>query len=301
MNQQCLINDIISKAKADLQEYTNTCKQSRKKLCDLKLSYRDNDSMDYGRLEIQSLYILKYFYAYLLEYKSIYDSIGLDHYNVLSVGCGAYIDLLGLLLSHPQKTVSYYGVDKKKWFLGDFVKERCGLMDKISFFEKDFVDFLKDKENENTMKKINVIIFPKSIEYMDSSEWKNLFPNIDFQEKEMFLVMNAMDRDFDMDESKLDYLKDLFTRKGYEVKGEIRKSLLAPKYYIQFPGSPEYPHEIRDNYLPNLWNECYEAFKCGKTDSCYLHENYEPMVKTDSFHFKIWKLVKKEASDDHQC
>ena len=81
---------------------------------------------DYSKPEIQQLYLLKYFPAYLIEYYEIFNDI-LKYkfialpFNVLSVGTGCGIDYWGLefaLRDHGMDSadyVYYTGIDKIPW------------------------------------------------------------------------------------------------------------------------------------------------------------------------------------------
>jgi hypothetical protein len=93
--------------------------------CDLKdIDFSGGHSPDYEKRAIQNLYILRYYGAYLCEYRWIYRKI-LDYLegrivNALSVGCGCGVDLAGLYFAAQDNNfdigkIAYIGCDINDW------------------------------------------------------------------------------------------------------------------------------------------------------------------------------------------
>ena len=295
MATQNVIDCVIQKAKTDLQVFIDECNSQKKPLCDLRIDWKDPH---YEKKELQYLYMLRYFYAYLLEFKWLFNYVELDYFNVFSIGCGAYVDLLGLFTSHKsyEKNVTYCGIDPVDWEYRDFIKSTLPHNYEINFQQQRFEDYVGMPDGKNVLGRANVIIFPKSIEYMDTSAWAKIVEETDFQEKTIYLIMNAMDFDYKNDVYKIDYLAKLLETKVYNVCDNKEKSEFVPQWFCQFPESPEYPHDISDSWLFKLPSQCISYTQCTNED-CYLKKFNSPIYSTSSFQYKIVKLVK----NDSQC
>ena len=93
-------------------------------LCELKkLRYDKTFKPDYSNKLVQQFYILRYFPAYLCEYKYIYTKILesnlLDTLNILSIGCGCCVDYSAAFLAanknNNRKTWKWHNQNWSHW------------------------------------------------------------------------------------------------------------------------------------------------------------------------------------------
>lgn len=295
MNVQEIIDAVVVKAKEELQAYIDECKKQGKTLCDLTIDW---GNPHYNSANMQLLYIIRYFYAYIMEYKHLFQYVRLDSFNVLSIGCGAYIDLLGLYLNNNQdKCVKYTGVDPAVWNYASLIKDFLPSSYEINHLVQDFDSFMRTSEGIAHLREANVIVFPKSIEYLETSLWESYIKQSEFQSPIIYLVMNAMDCDYQKDKNKIDFLSRLLKEKGYGEKYVLEKRTLIPQYYVEFSDSPKYPKDMFDAWVPQLYTQCILSKDCEKKKDCYLYNFNSPMIKTDSFQYKIYRLEK----NDSQC
>lgn len=147
--------------------------ESSENLCHLNNLYTSyNIVPNYENEAVQQLYLLRYFMAYFCEYLSAYITVmgrkamlNLKEINVLSLGCGAYIDYYGLHYAKVNNVkLNYFGVDKVDWKY-KFVSN----MDNCSYYNEDIT-----KANMNIDKEINIIVFPKSIGEIKLDGMQNL-------------------------------------------------------------------------------------------------------------------------------
>lgn len=133
LEMQNVIDELILGAKSMVEKHANKCKTDGTRLCNLELDFRSNPG--YVRAEWQCFYMLKYYYAYLVQYYFLYQYIHLDDYKIFSVGCGNYIDLLGFLCQNKKdKPVKYLGVDPVKWHFCEAFEKHYHLENIVNFF-----------------------------------------------------------------------------------------------------------------------------------------------------------------------
>ena len=106
-----------------------------------------------------------------------------------------------------------------------------------------------------------------------------------------------MDCDYQKDKNKINFLSRLLKEKGYGEKYVLEKRTLIPQYYVEFSDSPKYPKDMFDAWVPQLYTQCILSKDCEKKKDCYLYNFNSPMIKTDSFQYKIYRLEK----NDSQC
>lgn len=274
---QTFIDSFLSKIKSDFINYINQCKKSGATLCDVNIDFREN--VLYERKEIQQHYFLRYFYAYFLEYHYIYKKINLEKFNVLSIGCGPYVDLASLyfVIGKAKEKIKYYGIDPVDWNYKDDLEKA----DLCCFFHG-FLDFyLKDCD----ISEHNIFVFPKSMEYLDISLLVNKIEQTVFKEKTIYLVLNGMQKNFESDEEKLDMLSRAFSDVGYRERGALTREKNIVERFKDFPEQIQYTDK---DWLKTLSKECVQKTKCIK--ECPL-DKY-PILKTTSFFYKIIRLEK---------
>ena len=143
-------------------------------LCDLKnLHFYSKNIPDYNKIYIQQLYLLRYAYAYIFEYKEIYNTLfsilpnEINNINILSIGSGACLDFYSLNLIYTH-TVDYLGIDCIDWHYKPENLENT--LYKFKFYKDDFLNILKNHSINR-----EIIFFPKSIGEL-STECLELFP-----------------------------------------------------------------------------------------------------------------------------
>lgn len=279
---QTFVDSFLSKIKSDFINYVNQCKKSGNSLCDVNIDFREK--VLYERKEIQQHYFLRYFYAYFLEYHYIYKKINLEKFNVLSIGCGPYVDLASLyfVIGKAKEKIKYYGVDPVDWNYKDDLEKA----NSCCFFHGTLDSYLKDGD----ISEHNVFIFPKSMEYLDISLLVNKIEQTIFKEKRIYLILNGMEKNFESDEKKLDVLSCAFFDVGYRESGSLKREKNIAERFKDLPEQIQYTDK---NWLTTLSKECVQKTKCFK--ECPL-DRY-PILKTTSFFYKIIRLEKY----DSQC
>ena len=262
----------------------------------------DPDEIKYSKKEHQQLYLLRYFYAYLIEYWYLYSKISLKSYSIFSIGCGCFIDLYGFLCIKDCKTAyEYYGIDCEDWPYKDLLSNPYmhGKFEKKSL-STCLVDFQKQGLDE-TLGKINVFVFPKTIEYMedddkgihDISALAQCIEKTFFASSKIYLILNGMDSNFKDDEDRLDILRKSFMAIGYNSIETKYESSVFPQYFYQFFSGGLF---IDGLLRTNIKNFCT---CCSNHVGCIVNKKPKtsPIFETKYFHCKIIELVKY----DSQC
>lgn len=150
-----VLESVLSRALQKLNHQLDRCGD---RLCRVKSWYRKDFALEYSDPLIRSVYILRYFPAYLAEYYIACRRIlktGLigEPVRMASFGCGCAPDAIAMLLAcrEEQKNFHYIGIDSVRW-------PRCFELPEITYKWTDFssVDpaILRDR---------NVLFFPKSL------------------------------------------------------------------------------------------------------------------------------------------
>ena len=257
----------------------------------------DPDEIKYSKKEHQQLYLLRYFYAYLIEYWYLYSKISLKSYNIFSIGCGCFADLYGFLYAMDSNTTySYYGIDCEDWPYKDLLPNPYmhGIFEKKSL-STCIADFQKQGLNE-TLGNFNVFIFPKTIEYLEN-EWVNdvtalakCIKQANLKNKTIYLILNGMEDLFEKDVERLDILKDAFISKGFYVEKELTKPNLLPNSFYELSKWKKFPDDIK-HFLSKVCEKCYMASGCSASNK----PNRAPILSVDHFQYKIIKLVKNDS------
>jgi hypothetical protein len=197
---QQFINTFIEQVYNDLQARVGV---KANKLCELieqfpPNGYQNRFRADYSTRENQANYLLRYFYAYLLEYRCIFEKLAseqsltwLTEYRVLSLGCGAALDYYGLYFSGLNTdAIHYHGYDINDW--GAFQKSFGNR--NVVFHNKTSITELTERDFEG----INIIMFPKSISDFSKSDFNRLCDLIrPIQFSFPLLVISSYARDYD--------------------------------------------------------------------------------------------------------
>ncbi len=153
--------------------------------------FPDFDNPNYGEIYGNpyrtAAYLYKYGFAYTYLYKSMYrDILNLmdadENINVLSIGCGAKLDMAGLklaLLDTNREEAAYYGIDLNDWTNND--NENFCLFNEQGCFEVvNIIDYLTREINNYNAIKENIIVFPYSMsELVDAGEpWNTVLERL---------------------------------------------------------------------------------------------------------------------------
>jgi hypothetical protein len=190
-----------------------------------------NGNFSYSDKDEQTLYLLRYFYAYCYEYRCIFREIYKDFnsINLLSIGCGAGIDALSLMFSAKgilKKQYSYLGIDIVEWHN---IKNILKLGDNLQF-KKIVIDINSKEILENR----NVFFFPKSLSDIDYRDMENIYDcfnnfefSIDIICVAVSYVYNGVEKGAPWVQSeRYNKMVELFKRKGYI---DIKKSSFCNK------------------------------------------------------------------------
>jgi hypothetical protein len=204
------INSYISKVKSDFDT-----KSANKCFCTLKDANFESNKFDYNDEWHRLLYLLRYFPAYLCEYKYIYSLIarGLGvstDFRVISIGCGCMVDYYGLVLYRNKNTsnITYYGVDVIDWGYKDtWGNVNC-------FFSLQSISQTPNAILEDC----NIFMFPKSLSDIPDAEFDIFIQNIsncNLNKQEVIIASSCMDRGFAHDERRYRKIYEAFVAKGY--------------------------------------------------------------------------------------
>ena len=159
------------------------------------------------------------------------------------------------------------------------------------------LDFQQDDLNE-TLGKFNVFIFPKTIEYLENNQRKDVsalaqcVSQTNFKEKSIYLILNGMEDFFEKDIERLDILKNAFISKGFHVEKDLAKPISMPRSFYELSQWKTFPDEIK-HFLCKICEECGAIGSCSALNK----PNRAPILSVDRFKYKIIKLVK----NDSQC
>ena len=173
-------------------------------LCSLKgFTYKGTSLPDYRQPLVQQYYMMRYFPAYLAEYRMIYEQLLEfeffdDPLNILSVGCGCGIDLWGLdFATEDNREVmltTYTGLDIVDWQYRDDLDR-----DNVWYLQEDVTGLTELDEPG-----YNLIIFPKSIGEFDKTVFAHLqqvFRDTSFSRDKLCLICSLREarRSFDVE------------------------------------------------------------------------------------------------------
>lgn len=266
------------------------------KLCHLKtIRYDNQQTPDYSIEEIQQLYLLRYYPAYLFEYMYIYKEIlqneKANKLSILSVGCGCCVDYHGAYLAKNRNydDISYIGIDLNKWeyensFGNPKFKTITSNIDNIEF------------GNSN---KYNVVIFPKSIsEFCEDSFncFLDALSNTDFKQDCIFLISSSMTTGTGCDDDRYTKVLEVFTNKGFNCSPKyIEPQALGTRAINTIDGQFDYPNSIKD-YITELSCKCQQYINSRencKVD-CKTQLDKQPMLRADYIRYQVNCLERQQ-------
>ncbi len=271
--------------------------------CDLRtLTYKFGNTPDYNKPIVQQLYILKYYFAYLAEYRMIYES--LLSYNfldsdlkVFSFGAGAGIDYYGLHIANQQNNggmIYYDGIDIIDWSYRYQYQYNNTDFDKVSFIQKDISNLPKLPRND-----YNIIIFPKSIGEFDDVHIERIIKileNSKFTNKKLCFIASIMCQGVHNDYDRFNkIIQSIEKSNGFKCIGkEENDANLSKKAIVSIYPGFQYPNLIR-NYLESLKDNCPIFIKNQSycEDECYNLGKLTPILYFSYMNYVI-KYLKKE-------
>ncbi|WP_294587905.1 hypothetical protein [uncultured Ruminococcus sp.] len=233
-------------------------------LCVLKdVNYQHENIPDYSNAAVQLLYCLRYHFGYACEYEKMYENIlsKLDdksEISVLSIGCGNGIDLWALQDAINRRNIdlkiNYYGIDYIDW--SNKINGRdCDNVNYVTSNINDIEDSIDDLTN------IDVLIFPKSISEIQSSDLIHIANFISRRSKTLYVMASYRNSDYALDQD-IDKIKELCTylkRSGFTLSDsdpecyycyEDKEKGIRSIYYDYI-----YPNEVID-YISKLYDKC---------------------------------------------
>jgi len=288
------IENVLSRSLAGLRSYV----LNAGKCCDLKgLDFSGGNAPDYDNHGIQLLYLLRYYGAYLCEYRKIYaevlEFLDQDRIRVLSLGSGCCVDLAGLYFELEEHglgpdRVQYRGYDSVNWHWR---------------FEAQDLDTRVIHRNVARMSRkerpINVMIFPKSLGDFSGADHRELVAAIrdcEFSASKVVVVSSAraVDPSLDRDVRRFAEIVGEFRSKGYETGDD-------PMVYTHYPYAPAWarlfpgfsiPDEVVA-YLKGLALHCPVRRQNGvpcKMD-CDALSRY-PILKSGQVRYQVVRLTR---------
>lgn len=244
------------------------------KYCKLKqFKFNSSNIPDYNEEIIQQYYLLRYIPAYLVEYYKIYeDALNKefldDKLNVLSVGCGAGIDLVAahyvMKSSKNNIKLRYTGLDIVNWNYW----EDC---DEEAYFIKDNICNLSKLDEEE----YNVIIFPKSIGEFSVDEFNNLkscISNTNFISDKIMIIASMRNTRVFSDIDRVKGIINEIKNKGYTSLDNVNQYTYCKKKINGYDYRTndiiqgfEYPEEIKD-FMTRFHTNCQGYIDNG--DEC---------------------------------
>lgn len=273
-----------------------------KGLCCLRnVNFYSGELPDYSDRAQSSLYLLRYGPAYMVEYRAAYEEIlrgkhiARGDLQILSVGCGAFIDKASAYYAMQKhddfknKDLIYKGVDIESWGIDVF--PRC----EHTFIHSGIENVLLDKFGHC----IDVIIFPKSISEISDDALNKFVENIsgkNFENKACIITSNR--RSVSDCQKSYDFVYNFLQKTNYILKKTIvidqsyRKSLHATtdiqSVFERFCFCKQ------AIYLScNIYAQCRYKDDNECDDQCYTIIDRSPVEKTDLFNTTVYCVEKK--------
>ena len=258
-------------------------------LCELKtIRFDRGNSPDYNKDIIQLLYLLRYYPAYLCEYKYIYQNIItkniFNNLHILSIGCGCCVDYHGAFLANQRNysNIAYTGIDITDWDFAD----SFGNSNFIRLFE-DIKSIILPEENN-----YNIVIFPKSISEFDDESFNTFLSNLSitkFTQDKIILISSSMDIGYQFDEQRYKIVLQQFESFGFKPDKYMPPQEIAQKGGLNRLDSQfDYPNNIKDD-ISYLSTECKKFIETGENCEieCLNQLNKSPILRTNYISFQI--------------
>jgi hypothetical protein len=258
-------------------------------LCELKTIRFDNKSKpDYSQKIVQQLYLLRYFPAYLCEYKYLYEKViftnKIDHFNILSVGCGCCIDYYSAFLALGSKVdcLTYWGIDAIDWAYRD------------SLDNSNFHFVLNNICNArfSDKPKFNLIFFPKSLSEITDDDFNLFLKKIakpHFISNRIFLISSIMNKGYTYDSTRYNEVADVLRAKSFICSNFKSAQEIKIKGGLKRLDSDfDYPDDIKLAII-TLNEHCKGYKENGKNckDDCITQLNRWPILTSTYLSFQL--------------
>ena len=247
---------------------------TQEELCTLRAFDPANWKPDYSNPLHREFYYLKYASAYITEYYLAYQRIFSQNFlqqarsmTVLSVGCGAMLDLVGFYYAHAQSQdyhdmrTRYYGVDILDW--------ECATT-RITEEVETHYDGLGQFNVSDCGYRIQIISFPKSISDIPGQDLINFANSIqDNDIMDQICVINSK-RGNSRDDTirAVSFCSTIAKRLGYTVRSEefnisdteVRFESLLP---TEFVFCNDIIQHIQNLCIGCIFDNCIEYDNCS--------------------------------------
>ena len=275
MPMQTFINKFLENAFAKFKHY-----QSRNsRLCKLKdLDFQAGHSPCYSDEWVQSLYLMRYFYAYFTEYYCLYqDTLSWIEAEpkILSIGCGCGVDGAALYFASLSKKFQYIGYDCVNWELNvkNFLPSPTSA-----------IDIRSNDITTTCFPPSNVLMFPKSLSDIDEIVFAKFVNNLsaDFFEKKIIILSSIMAEGIGYDVERMRVIVSKMESLGYKLtKGNIEPIVFQnPQACCTYINST-FPEEIKD-FIGNLKDQC----EANNDDCSRCNISRHPKLTTHSARFQ---------------
>ena len=228
----------------------------KQRLCELRdLDFQAGHSPDYSNPWVQSLYLMRYFYAYFTDYYYLYRKIipWLSNATpkVISIGCGCGVDGAALCFaSSPIGNFQYNGYDIVNWDLD--VRSFLPLYSaQINLYKADITT--------TTFPKSNVLMFPKSLSDIDNDIFSAFVHRISpvFLENRVVILSSIMNDGNEYDVAKMEGIVSQMQAIGYDLKVGSTDSIpfADPGACCNHIDNAKFPDKIKD-FIATLDDQC---------------------------------------------
>lgn len=270
------------------------------KLCVMtSLNYQVQSFPKYADIHVQQLYLLKYAYAYAYEYYLMYnkavEKLGIwDHVSVLSLGCGAMVDYIGLISLKDIRPlqVSYTGIDQVDWNYKPII---CGEDKSPIYLNTNVVAYFRELEEL----KEDIYIFPKSISELSIEEVKNICEEFSSKKnrKKRFCVCVSLRNSQihrEDDWKKTDMLERAIMAAGYAPDMENKACFIARDNcgIKKLQKNYNYPSQAVET-LKGLGERCQAKQFCKRRSWCMECMNRYPVLKTSEVCYRIMTFERR--------
>lgn len=269
--------------------------ENEDKLCKLiDLRFDGNNIQDYNDEMIQEYYILRYTFGYAFEYKEMYKYIlremlkdgetkEIKELNIVSLGCGNYVDYYGLRRALEYRSlrdckVNYTGIDLVDWSH----KFKAEQSDILEFKHEDFENYIKSCEEFN----FDILFMPKSISELNIEETCKKFENGNFKKSIFYLAVSL--RDSDSDNKKIASLIESINKSGFD-ENFIDNCVPKNEKICELDKNLYYPGEVL-NQIKDMRTKCKKYSNCDLV--CTL--NRYPILSGRELNYKIIKFERRK-------
>jgi len=275
-------------------------------LCNCKgLNYGGGRTPTYDQPLEQLLYLLRYFPAYMAEYRRLFH-LALIWFacvegpvRALSIGCGAGLDLWSIKFAlqgwgRELRCLAYEGYDLKKWRQSDTLG-----LPSAQIHVRD----VKEVEEEITEKlgETHIMVFPKSLTDLSPAAFsavERAIRNASFGSDKFILAVSfPSEGSLTEGQARMDCLSAILRdQHGMPVARPFSEDGDGKAIVKECPGF-YYPDELKRK-VANVISFCvrFRTGKCGET-VCHLRSERSPVLKTEDLHIRVNFHQRREESN----